>query len=264
MSIRACRPVCCTSLLPIDEPAPKSAVVMHINRHLLVSSCPSDVLQLHRGGLVHRLSGRTFSSFPEFHSPRMLGVEDFCLAWESMRRLLLCILGRTSCHRICRDEAPLRSQSGAASAFQVCEVIDRLPRPRPLLRNSTAPNVWWPGLEWTTSRIPRIDPVAHVCVVCSFWPLEGGDAPKEGGRAVAQRKWCSPSRRHLATDGQRHVSLGLGMCPDSPGAEVIEFKLEQGLQHVEGVTEHRLPFSTGARPSVMACCSVAAADRMVV
>lgn len=32
------------------------------------------------------------------------------------------------------------------------------------------------------------------------------------------------------------------MCPDSLRAEVIEFKLEQGLQHVEGVTEHRLPF----------------------
>lgn len=71
------------------------------------------------------------------------------------------------------------------------------------------------------------------------------------------------SRGHLATDGQRHVSLGLGMCPDSLRAEVIEFKLEQGLQHVGGVTEHRLPFSTGARPSVTACCSVAAADRMV-
>lgn len=74
------------------------------------------------------------------------------------------------------------------------------------------------------------------------------------------------SRRHLATDGQRHVSLGLGICPegqDSPGAEVIKFKLKQGLQHVDGVTEHRLPFSTRARPSVIARCSVAAADERV-
>lgn len=59
------------------------------------------------------------------------------------------------------------------------------------------------------------------------------------------------------------VSLGLGMCPDSLRAEVIKFKLEQGLQHVEGVTKHRLTFSTGARPSVIARCSVAAADEMV-
>jgi hypothetical protein len=47
------------------------------------------------------------------------------------------------------------------------------------------------------------------------------------------------------------------------GAEAIKFKLVQGLQHVEGVTEHRLPFSTVARPSVIARCSVAAADDMV-
>lgn len=59
------------------------------------------------------------------------------------------------------------------------------------------------------------------------------------------------------------VSLGLGMCPDSLRTEVIKFKLEQGLQHVEGVTKHRLTFSTGARPSVIARCSVAAADEMV-
>lgn len=59
------------------------------------------------------------------------------------------------------------------------------------------------------------------------------------------------SRRHLATDGQRHVSLELGICPesqDSLGAEVIKFKLKQGLQHVDGVTEHRLPFSMGLGP----------------
>lgn len=103
VSIRACHPVLyCTSLLPIDEPAPKSAVVMHINRHLLVSFCPSDVLQLHHGGLVHRLSGRTFSSFPEIHSPRMLGV-DFCLAWKSMRRLSL---GEPRATSLFKDEAP--------------------------------------------------------------------------------------------------------------------------------------------------------------
>ena len=53
------------------------------------------------------------------------------------------------------------------------------------------------------------------------------------------------------------------MCPDGLRTEVIKFKLEQGLQHIEGVTEHRLPFSTGARPSVIAHCSVAAADEMV-
>lgn len=48
----------------------------------------------------------------------------------------------------------------------------------------------------------------------------------------------------------------------SLGAEVIKFKLEQGLQHVDGVTEHRL-LSTGARLSVIARSSVAAADEMV-
>lgn len=51
-------------------------------------SRPSDVLQLHRHGLVHRLSGPTFSSFPEIHSPRRLGVVFF-LAWKPMRRLSL-------------------------------------------------------------------------------------------------------------------------------------------------------------------------------
>lgn len=66
-------------------------------------SCPSDVLQLHRHGLVHRLSGPTFSSFPEIHSPRRLGVVS-CLAWKSMRSLSL---GGPRVTRYAEMKAPL-------------------------------------------------------------------------------------------------------------------------------------------------------------
>lgn len=115
-------------------------------------SRPSDVLQLHRHGLVHRLSGPTFSSFPEIHSPRRLGVVFF-LAWKPMRRLSLGrprVTGYAEMKvpppplAISRSAGQLRTPLWRCKRSPACKAMGG-PHPRQVLRNSTAPNVWWTG-----------------------------------------------------------------------------------------------------------------------
>lgn len=80
-------------------------------------------------------------------------------------------------------------------------------------------------------------------VDCPSRPMVAVGALKERGREMVQRKRCYPVVATWPQMVKDHVSAGLGMCPDSPEQEGIKFKLEQGLQHVDGVTEHRLPFT---------------------